>query len=139
MTKHMNKDYSIEMCKSLENEYGRLGLLRPLAVKRYDAGDIVEYDMSAVASDVSNKTSHVRVRIEDFIGGGFAGQVYKVKVLSIEPDAILGLTANSSYAMKIMIPPSTGSRFFRNLLYWIGFQGSFQLQSNPTAAKAGAL
>ncbi|TRZ78239.1 MAG: hypothetical protein D4R93_00470 [Deltaproteobacteria bacterium] len=135
----MKKDYSIKMCKTLENEYRRLGLQRPLAVKRYDVGDIVEYDASAVAPDVSDKTSRVRVQIEEFVGGGFAGQVYKVKALSIEPDTPPGLQVANSYAMKILIPPSSGARFFRNLLYWIGFQGPFQLQSNPAAARAGAL
>jgi hypothetical protein len=135
----MKKDYSIEMCKTLENEYNRLGLQRPLAVKRYDVGDIVEYDASAVAPDASDKTSRVRVQIEEFVGGGFAGQVYKVKVLSTEPDTLPGLQVANSYAMKILIPPSSGARFFRNLLYWIGFQGPFQLQSNPAAARAGAL
>ncbi len=127
------------MCKTLENEYRQLGLHRPLPVKSYCAGDIVEYDASAVAPDVSDKTSRIRVQIEKFIGGGFAGQVYKVKVLSVEPDTLPGLQVAESYAMKILIPPSSGALFFRNLLYWIGFQGPFQLQSNPAAAKAGAL
>ena len=135
----MKKDYSIEMCKTLENEYNRLGLQRPLAVKRYDVGDIVEYDASAIAPDSPDRTSRIRVQIEQFVGGGFAGQVYKVKVLSIEPDTLPGLQVDSSYALKILIPPSGAARFFRNLLYWIGFQGPFQLQSNPAAAKAGAL
>ena len=135
----MKKDYSIEMCKALEDEYRQLGLHRPLPVKSYCAGDIVEYDASAVAPDASDKTSRIRVRVEKFIGGGFAGQVYKVKILSIEQDILPGLSVGDSYAMKILIPPSSGALFFRNLLYWIGFQGPFQLQSNPAAAKAGAL
>jgi hypothetical protein len=41
--------------------------------------------------------------------------------------------------VKILIPPSNFSLLFRNLLYWIGFQGPFQLQVNPSAARAGAL
>ena len=41
--------------------------------------------------------------------------------------------------MKILIPPSGFSCLFRNFLYWIGFQGPFQLQVNPAAARAGAL
>ncbi|HYA14974.1 MAG TPA: hypothetical protein VEF33_11600 [Syntrophales bacterium] len=135
----MGKDYSIEMYKTLESEYRQLGLHRPLPVKSYCAGDIVEYDASAVAPGASDTTSRIRLQIEKFIGGGFAGQVYKIKILSIEPDALPCLTAGDSYAMKILIPPSSGALFFRNLLYWIGFQGPFQLQSNPAAARAGAL
>ena len=41
--------------------------------------------------------------------------------------------------MKILVPPSGFSTFFRNFLYWVGFQGPFQLQVNPAAARAGAL
>jgi hypothetical protein len=38
-----------------------------------------------------------------------------------------------------LIPPSGFSCFFRNTLYWIGFQGPFQLQVNPAAARSGAI
>ncbi|MHC4366746.1 MAG: hypothetical protein ACYSW8_03915 [Planctomycetota bacterium] len=50
-----------------------------------------------------------------------------------------GLEVDGTYAIKILIPPSNFSRLFRNLLYWIGFQGPFQLQVNPAAALAGSL
>jgi hypothetical protein len=73
------------------------------------------------------------------VGGGFAGQVYRVKVLRIDGAEIAGLEAGGNYAMKILIPPSGFSCLFRDLLYWIGFQGPFQLQVNPAAARAGAL
>ena len=52
---------------------------------------------------------------------------------------IKGLEVGGIYAMKILIPPSTFSRLFRNAIYWMGFQGPFQLQVNPIAARAGAL
>ena len=70
-----------------------------------------------------------------------AGQVYQVKVVGIDtPNGLFdGLKVGGIYAMKILIPPSRRSRFFRNALYWIGFQGPFQLQVNPPAARAGAL
>ena len=41
--------------------------------------------------------------------------------------------------MKIMIPPSGFALLFRNLVYAIGFQAPFQLQTNPIAARCGAL
>ncbi|MGB2929642.1 MAG: hypothetical protein WBB70_12095, partial [Desulfobacterales bacterium] len=50
-----------------------------------------------------------------------------------------GLEVGGIYAMKILIPPTTFSRLFRNAIYWMGFQGPFQLQVNPVAARAGAL
>jgi hypothetical protein len=83
----------------------------------------------------------VRLEIDKFVGGGFAGQVYRVKVLEIdsEGESPDGLTVGEKYAMKILVPPSRGSLAFRNIIYRIGFQGSFQLQLNPAAARAGAL
>jgi len=135
----MKNDYSVKLCRQLEAEYKQLGLFRPYTVKGYDAGDIIEYEACAVAPNMADKTSKIQVKIEKYIGGGFAGQVYKIKVLSIEPDALPGLVVGNTYAMKIIVPQSGGSRLFRNLLYWIGFQGPFQLQSNPAAARAGAL
>jgi len=135
----MKQDHSIEMCKFLEDEYRHLALHRPLPIKSYCEGEVVKYDAQPVAPGTSDKTSCIRVQIEKIIGGGFAGQVYKVKILSVESDVIPGLRAGESYAMKIMIPPSSRALFFRNLLYWVGFQGPFQLQSNPSAALAGAL
>jgi hypothetical protein len=86
-------------------------------------------------------TARVRLAVDRFVGGGFAGQVYQVKLLGIDPDdgSIDGLEVGKVYAIKILIPPSGFSRLFRNFLYWIGFQGPFQLQVNPAAARAGAL
>jgi len=109
-----------------------------MQVGRYDAGDELVYDVTAVAQPV---TARVHLVVEKFVGGGFAGQVYQVKVLEIEPGnkPIGGIEPDGVYAMKILIPPSGFSRLFRNILYWIGFQGPFQLQTNPAAARAGAL
>ncbi|MHC4999865.1 MAG: hypothetical protein ACYTE1_03465, partial [Planctomycetota bacterium] len=63
----------------------------------------------------------------------------KLEVNGEFPIEIGNLKVGNEYAMKILIPPSKGSLFFRNFLYAIGFQAPFQLQVNPTAARAGAL
>jgi hypothetical protein len=116
-----------------------------MRVSRFEQGTELTYDVTGVSprSCLRQEDAGARVHlaIEKFIGGGFAGQVYKVKILGIETngESIDGLEAGRIYAMKILIPPSTFSRLFRNLLYWIGFQGPFQLQVNPAAARAGAL
>lgn len=132
------QDYSVEVCKKLEARFHDAGLHRPMRVVRYDEGTELFYDVEEIAG---MNTGSIRVVIEKFVGGGFAGQVYRVKVLEMNaPDGpIGGLETGRSYAMKILIPHSGFSRFFRNILYWIGFQGPFQLQVNPVAAKAGAL
>jgi hypothetical protein len=136
---HNNKmDYSADIYRQLEVEFNKTSLYRPMCVTRYRAGKELEYNVTGVV-----EATHARVRliVEKFVGGGFAGQVYRVKVLDIasENGFIGNLRVGGVYAMKILIPPSGFSRVFRNMLYWIGFQGPFQLQVNPYAARSGAL
>jgi hypothetical protein len=134
----MDVEYSLDIQRRLAEEFRRTDLERPMRVTRYDTGTALVYDVSGV---VRGDRAQVRLVVERFVGGGFAGQVYRVKVLEITPDekAIDGLQTGGSYALKILVPPSTFSRLFRNTLYWIGFQGPFQLQLNPAAARSGAL
>lgn len=136
----MKEEYSVDVCRTLEKKFLYQKLFRPMRILRYDAGTELEYEVSGVDTAVR---AQLRLRVEQFVGGGFAGQVYRVKVLSSESDEgeknIGGVKVGRTYAMKILIPPSGFARFFRNLLYWIGFQGPFQPQVNPTAARAGAL
>ncbi|MHC4395381.1 MAG: hypothetical protein ACYS1A_06960 [Planctomycetota bacterium] len=134
----MAADYSVETCRTLEKKFISAGLHRPMRTGRYDTGTELVYDVTAVGQ---SNTAKVCLVVEKFIGGGYAGQVYRVKLTSIESGngLIEGLEVGGVYAIKILIPPSSFSRLFRNVLYWIGFQGRFQLQVNPTAAMAGAL
>ncbi len=131
----MAVEYNVEMCKKLEAEFRAAKLHRPMRISRYDAGSELTYDVSGFGRAAEAK---VHLVVEKFVGGGFAGQVYYVKIAGIE-GAVEGLEEGRAYAMKILIPPSGFSRLFRNLLYRVGFQGPFQLQVNPAAAKAGAL
>ncbi len=134
----MTTEYSVEITKKIEEKFHQAALYRPMRVDCYDVGTELVYEVTEVAG--TNK-GQVRLIIEKFVGGGFAGQVYQVKVLDIKPEdrQIKGLELGKIYAMKILIPPSNFSLIFRNALYWIGFQGPFQLQVNPTAARSGAL
>ncbi len=134
----MDMEYSVEVYRQLEKEFQNTALHRPMVFERYEAGTVLTYDIKGVAQ--RNK-ARVSLVVDKFVGGGFAGQVYRVKILDIESEdgAIEGLKIGGIYAIKILIPPSNFSRLFRNVLYWIGFQGPFQLQVNPFAARAGAL
>jgi hypothetical protein len=134
----MTREYSIETCKTLGEKFRDMRLHRPMGVARYDAGSKLVYDVTEVAG---THTARVHAVVEKFVGGGFAGQVYRVKVTEINSSdgAIKGLEVGGIYALKILIPPTTFSRLFRNTIYWMGFQGPFQLQVNPAAARAGAL
>ncbi|MFA5238873.1 MAG: hypothetical protein WC476_04085, partial [Phycisphaerae bacterium] len=129
-------EYSIDTCKKLEEKCRLAGLHRPARVARYESGTELVYHVTGTTKPIAAK---VRLVVEDFVGGGFAGQVYKVKVSHIEGGPIDGLEVAGVYAMKILIPPSGKARLFRNMLYWVGFQGPFQPQLNPAAAKASAL
>jgi hypothetical protein len=131
----MSKKYSVDVCRQLEAGFHAGELHRPMRISRYDAGTELTYNVQGVGRAEKAK---VHLLVEKFVGGGFAGQVYRVKVTGIE-GTIDRLEVGKVYAIKILIPPSGFSRLFRNLLYWIGFQGPFQLQVNPAAARAGAL
>ncbi len=134
----MNKEYSIEVHKDLEKEFKQLALHRPMRIERYEIGTELAYDITAVGSALKAK---VHLIIRKFVGGGFAGQVYQVEITDIESETgpIDNLEVGGVYAIKILIPPSAFSLLFRNVLYGVGFQGPFQLQVNPAAARAGAL
>ena len=133
----MATSYSVAVCRYLEKKFSTYNLNRPIKVGHYDEGRQLTYTMTTV--DAPAKDIDVTLKIERFVGGGFAGQVYKVRILDINADDLTGIVSGNTYAMKILIPPSGFSLMFRNLLFAIGFQGSFQLQTNPVAARCGAL
>ncbi len=107
---------------------------------RYEPGDELTYTVTGVVPKID---ATVRLIVDKFVGGGFAGQVYRVKVLEVQSASgqppIPGLETGQMLAMKILIPPSGFSKLFRDGVYFAGFQGPFQLQVNPAAARAGAL
>ena len=128
--------YSVETCQQLERTFNEAGVLRPLRLERYEPGTELTYQVTGV---VPATQASVRLAVERFVGGGFAGQVYRVNVLAIEGGPIAGLAAGGTCAMKILIPPAAGAVRFRNLIYALGYQAPFSLQVNPDAARAGAL
>ncbi len=134
----MAVEYSVETCKRLGEAFDRAELARPMRIEHYDAGTELTYEVTGVAPAAG---ATVRMTVDKFVGGGFAGQVYRVNVTGIDaPDGeIPGLEVGGTYAIKILVPPSAGAKKFRDRIYAIGFQGPFQLQTNPAAARAGAL
>jgi len=132
----LGSEYSVHTCRGLAKVFAAAGVARPMRFQRYDPGEELAYDVTGV---VPARKARAKLSVERFVGGGFAGQVYRVKVLSIEGEEIVGLEAGERYALKILVPPSPRSRKFRDAVYRIGFQGPFSLQVNPDAARAGAL
>ncbi len=128
--------YSTQTCQQLRQAFDDADVSRSMRVERYDPGEELTYNVTGV---VPSRSASVRLRVEKFVGGGFAGQVYRVEILAVEGEEIVGLSVGGRYAMKILIPPASGSVRFRNLVYAIGFQAPFQLQVNPVASRCGAL
>jgi|GEM_PF-109797 len=131
----MTADYSAETCRRLADAFEAQRLYRPRRIEGYEAGTELDLKVTGVMPAVE---SQVRLRVERFVGGGFAGQVYQVSVLAVE-GGLDALAVGQRYAMKILVPPSGFARRFRDAIYAVGFQGPFQLQCNPAAARAGAL
>ena len=132
----MPAEYSVTTARALAEAVRRCDLLRPPRTVRYEPGEELHYELKGMAP--ANRAT-VRLRVEAFVGGGFAGQVYRVKVLDIDGQPIAGLATGQSCAMKILLPPSRLARKFRDAVFLAGFQGAFSLQVNPAAARAGAL
>ncbi|MBE3129940.1 MAG: hypothetical protein IMZ54_04375, partial [Acidobacteria bacterium] len=130
--------YSGGVVRELKRRFRAETLFRPLRLGRYEPDEVLEYDIRGVWP---SRPAHVRLSVERHVGGGYAGQVYRVRVLEIEaPEGpIEGLVPGRVCALKILVPVSGFGRFIRNLLFGIGFQGPFSPQVNPDAARAGAL
>ncbi len=134
--------YSIEFCDELVQRIRDAGLETTYHRPRYEKGDVLEIDFSTVWPEIKG---HGRFRVEKFVGGGFAGQVYPsiLEALSFEEGAgdtgRLGLVEGGLYAIKIMIPPTRFTRKFRDLLYWLGFQAPFSAQVNEGACRGGLI
>ncbi len=132
-------NYSIELCKELERKSKNPQLLVTHRPTRYEKGTVLPIEITGVYPAIHGKAE---LTIDKFLGGGFAGQVYRCKLTGLElPDStfIPGLEVGKLYAIKIVIPPSAFSRWFRNTTYWLAFQGPFSSQVNHGACRAGLL
>lgn len=135
----VNLPYSLEVCRELEQIVEQSNLLKHYKLSRYEVGDQLEYDLIGVCPDVKFKGLF---EVEKFVGGGFAGQVYRVKLIQIMDDEAPvpeGIEIGQKYAIKILIPPSRFSFMFRNLIYWLAYQGPFSAQVQFSAARVGVL
>ena len=134
----MAESYSVEIVSELEKRFRDQAVFRPLRTRRYEPGTVLEYDLRGV---LPAGKARARLEIEKFVGGGFAGQVYKVRLLDrqIQEGQFPGLAVGASYALKIFIPPKGFSLRIRNFFYGMGFQGPFSLQANSAAGRSQAL
>jgi hypothetical protein len=134
----MAREYSVAAVQKLKDLFRRQILHRPFRTARYDSGEVLEYEIKGV---VPRRRASVKLEVERYAGGGYAGQVYRVKLLACDSHEgpIPGLEVGRPYALKILIPVSSFGRRIRNFIYFLGFQGPFSPQVNPASARAGAL
>ena len=126
-----------EPCKRLRAVVRAAALHCAMPPSRYDPGDVFDLEIVGVCPAVKGRA---KLEVDRFVGGGFAGQVYKTRVVELDvDDGIPGLEVGHVYAVKILIPPSRFSRVFRNAVYWAAYQGPFAAQVNPAAARTGVL
>jgi len=98
----MAVEYSVDTIRRLEKTFFLQKVSRPLRIQRYDPGTELEYVIKGINPAIQ---AQVKLMVENFVGGGYAGQVYKVRVLElITPEGpIEGIQTNKSYAMKTTI------------------------------------
>lgn len=125
----------------LRAAYEACDVLVPYRPVRYDPGDELTYEAVGVSPRWEGT---LRVQVERFVGGGFAGQVYRVRLVDlVATDARRcdsgDLIPGAAYALKLLRPPSGGAARFRNALYALGYQAAFAPHANYSAVRAGAL
>jgi len=134
----MSIDDRPETIRALEAIFSAQNILRPFRLQRYEPGTILEFELRGILPD---GRARVGLEIVKFVGGGFAGQVYKVVIRKMEPieGRVEGLAVGRICAVKIFIPPSGFGARIRNLFYGLGFQAPFSLQSLASAGRSQAL
>jgi len=131
------RPYSPQTVGYLAEAFAKADVLRPQRIDRYEAGTELQYAVDLVGTA---GRATCRFTVLRFVGGGFAGQVYQVRCTAVEGVvAGGGLRVGELYALKILLPPGRFAKFFRDFIYFLGFQGPFSLQVNPSALRAGAL
>jgi hypothetical protein len=130
--------YRPETVRTLEKAFDGQAVLRERRPGRYEPGAVLEYEVWSV---FPSGRARARLEVEKYVGGGYAGQVYRVRLLGLEPleGRVDGLKPGGVYALKIMVPASGLGRRIRNLFYGIGFQAPFSLQTLVAAGRSQAL
>jgi len=130
--------YSLDAVGELKRIFRAESLLRPLRARTHEPGETLEFDARGVWPA---RPARVKLAVERRVGGGYAGQVYRVRVLeAAAPEGpIEGLEPGRVCALKVLVPVSAFGRAVRNTLFGVAFQGPFSPQANPDAVRAGAM
>lgn len=129
---------SESLCRELERRAESAGLLVPFRREQYENGDILDISFKTVWPEAEG---HGKFCVEAYAGSGFAGQVYRCRVESLDlpPGCGSDLRVGMVCAVKVLKPISSIARGFRDLLYRIGFHAPFSAAVNESACRAGLL
>lgn len=130
---------SAELCAELSRRAAAFEALVPLPPLRYPEGHRFDLPITWAWPELEGQAELV---VERFVGGGFAGQVYRCRLERLDVPGLpadAGLTIGGRYAVKILVPPSSLARSFRNAVYWMAFQAPFSQQVNADAFRTGLL
>lgn len=131
--------YSPDLCKQLYTTANDPSLKIKHRRVRYEAGEELHLRITGVHPAVEGDAV---LQVEKFLGGGFAGQVYRCRISSltfIGGESIDGLRTGLQVAVKIIIPASPFAQWFRNIVFWLAFQGPFSAQVNRGACRSGLI
>ena len=132
--------YSRDLCRRLLDRIGGFNLKVPYRLRRYEDGEQLELKVTTAWPE---REVTLKFEVEKFVGGGFAGQVYRSRLQAVECAAgdsgAAGLEVGGRYAVKIMIPPSRFSSMFRDFVYWLAFQAPFSARVLKSACRSGLL
>jgi hypothetical protein len=134
----MADTYHPETVRALARIFTDQKVLRPILTVRYEPGDVLEYEVRGI---ILGGRARARFEVDEYVGGGYAGQVYRVRLTAMETiqGRVGGLVPGHLYALKILVPASGLRRRIRNLFYGIGFQAPFSLQGLAAAGRSQAL
>ncbi len=134
-------DYDTSLCAELLERIQGESLRISVPRMRYDPGELVDWEARGILGPAASMP--VRFEVEKFLGSGFAGQVYRCRLVEFpgksreEPPE--GLVVGRLYAVKILVPASRFALAFRNFLHWLGYQAPFLAQVHPEACRRGLL
>lgn len=106
---------------------------------RHVKGACLRYTVKTLSPAVE---ANAVLRVNAFLGGGFAGQVYRCtleELTGASPVPVPDLTVGRTYAVKILLPATGFAHRFRDFVFWLAFQGPFSAQISEDASRAGLL
>ncbi len=129
----------MDLVSALRGQLDAAALEVPWRDTRYEAGESLEARVTTVEP---RRSGRLVLQVERFVGGGFAGQVYRCVITVSAADGggcLPGLEEGRRVGVKILIPPSRFAARFRDLVYGLGFQAPFTARSSEAACRAGLL